>query len=70
MGALNEFVPDLLEESLYALRLDGLESDPIYAGGTVIVFGQRVRLTQRFHLAYMDVQTPATPGRLSLRLDV
>jgi hypothetical protein len=29
-----------------------------------------IRLTQRFHFAYMDVQTPETPGRLGLRLDV
>src|SRR5262245_16217421 len=70
VGAVNKFVPDLREESLYALRVDVLEGDPVYAGGTVILFGHRVRLTQRFHLAYMDVQTPETPGRLSLRLDV
>src|SRR5262245_38860672 len=44
IGALNEFVPDLLEESLYALLLDGLEGHPVYAGGTVVFFGQRIRL--------------------------
>src|SRR5262245_55466531 len=44
IGALNEFVPDLLEESLYALLLDDLEGDPVYAGSTVILFGQRIRL--------------------------
>src|SRR5262245_9573544 len=44
IGALNEFVPDLLEESVYASRLDGFEGDPIYAGSTVVFFGQRVRL--------------------------
>jgi hypothetical protein len=29
VGALNEFVPDLLEESIYALPFNGLEGDPI-----------------------------------------
>jgi gamma-glutamyltranspeptidase/glutathione hydrolase len=29
----------------HVLRLDGLEGDPVYAGGTVVFFGQRIRLT-------------------------
>jgi hypothetical protein len=44
VGALNQFIPDLLEERLYALRFDGREGNPIYSGGTIIVFGQRIRL--------------------------
>jgi hypothetical protein len=34
VGALNQFIPDLLEERLYALRFDGREGNPIYSGGT------------------------------------
>jgi hypothetical protein len=52
---LYEFVLNLLEESCYALRLDGREGDPVYSRSTIVVFGQRIRLTQRFHLADMDV---------------
>ena len=43
IGALDQFVPDLPEESLYALRLDGREGDPVYSGSTIIIFGQRIR---------------------------
>src|SRR5262249_16347907 len=43
---------------------------PVYARGTVIFFGQRIRLAQRFHFADVNVQTPETPGRFSLPLDV
>ena len=70
IGSPYEFVPDLFEECFYALRLDGCEGDPIYSGSTIVILGQRIRRTQRFQLADMDVQTPETPGRLSLRLDV
>jgi len=65
-----QFVPDPREECLYALRLDGLEGHSVYSRSAIIALGQRIRLAQRFHLADMDVQTPETPGRLSLRLDV
>src|SRR6516162_5863540 len=70
IGALNQFVPDLLEDSVYAMRLDGPEGDPIYTGCTIVFFGQLIRLAQCFHLTNMDVQAPETPGRVSLRLDV
>jgi hypothetical protein len=44
VGALNQFAPDLPEECLHALRLDGREGDPIYSGSTIIIFGQLIRL--------------------------
>src|SRR5262245_47305037 len=70
IGAPHEFVLDPLEERFNALRLDGREGHPVYARGTIVVLRQRIRSTQRFHLADVDVQTPETPGRLGLRLDV
>src|SRR5258706_10613879 len=68
--APNQFVPDLHEERLYALRFNGRKGDPVTSWSTIIAFGQRIRRTQGFHLADMDVQTPETPGHLGLRLDV
>jgi hypothetical protein len=38
---LYEFVLNLLEESRYALRLDGREGDPVFSRSTIVVFGQR-----------------------------
>src|SRR5262245_25447183 len=58
IGAPLEFVPDPLEERFNALRLDGREGHPVYARGTIVVLRQRIRSTQRFHLADVDVQTP------------
>ena len=46
------------------------DGHPVYAGGTIIRFSQRIRLAQCFRFADVDVQTPETPGRLRLRLDV
>jgi len=70
VGAAYKFIPDLLEESIYSMRFDGREGDAIYSGYTVVFFGQLIRFAQCFHLTNMDVQTPETPGRVSLRLDV
>src|SRR5438034_2177117 len=65
-----QFVPQLLEQSLRALRLDGRERHPVNPRGSVVLFGHFVCFAQRLHLADVDVKTPETPGRFSLRLDV
>ena len=52
------------------MRLDGLERHTVYSRCAVILLGQRIRLTQSLHLADMDVQTPETPGRFNVRLDI
>src|SRR6202040_1477625 len=37
--------------------------------GSIVLFGHLIRFTQRLRLADVDVKTPETPGRFSLRLD-
>src|SRR5208282_5090161 len=70
VGAPDQFVPDLLEQSVRALRFDGLEGNPIYSRGSIVLFGHLIRFAQRLRLADVDVKTPETPGRFSLRLDI
>src|SRR5260370_12346956 len=60
----------MFAQSFWALRLDGLERHPVNSRGSVVLFGHFVRFAQRLHLADVDVQTPETPGRFRLRLDV
>ena len=43
---------------------------PSIPGAPLLFLASAYASRQRFHLADMDVQTPETPGRLSLRLDV
>jgi hypothetical protein len=50
-----QFVPQLLEQSPYAVRLDGLEGDPVYSRRPVVLFGHLIRRTQGLHLADVDV---------------
>src|SRR4249920_2371402 len=70
VGALDQFVPDLLKETFHALFLDGLEADSVTARSSIIGFSHRVRSAQRLHLADVNVQTPESPVRFSLRLGV
>src|SRR5580704_17899498 len=42
-GAPDQFVPQLLEQSLRALRLDGLEGDPVYSRCPIVQFGHLIR---------------------------
>ena len=51
-------------------RLDGRERDPVDARGPVVLLGHLVGFVERLHLADVDVQSPETPSRFSLRLDV
>src|SRR5437773_5994949 len=60
----SQFVPDLQKERLDSALLDGLEGDPVNAGSTVVLLGQRVSFVKGFHLADVDVQAPAAPGRV------
>src|SRR5207248_3713324 len=46
VGAPGQFVAQLLEQSLHALRLDGLERDPVYSRGPIVLFGHRIRCAQ------------------------
>ncbi len=55
VGAPGQFVAQLLEQSLHALRLDGLERDPVYSRGPIVLFGHRIRCAQGLHLADVDV---------------
>src|ERR1017187_8191939 len=52
------------------MRLDGLERDSVDARRPVIPLGQPIRLTQRLLFANVNIQSPETPGRFRLRLDV
>src|ERR1700746_1656624 len=55
VGAPGQFVAQLLEQSLRAMRLDGLERDPVYSRGPIVLFGHRIRCAQGLHLADVDV---------------
>ena len=55
VSAPDQFVPQLLEQSPYALCLDGLEGNPVYSRRTVVLFGHLIRCTQGLHLADVDV---------------
>src|SRR5208282_2736384 len=70
IAALDQFVRNLPEERLYALRFDGLEGHPVTSRSAIVLFGQRIRLAQCVQLADVDIESPEPPGRLSLRLDV
>src|SRR5271166_4943757 len=65
-----QFVPQLLDQSLRALRLNGLEGHPVYSRSPIVLFGHLIRCAQGLHPADVDVKPPETPGRFSLRLDV
>src|SRR5208283_5046645 len=66
----DQFVRNLPEERLYALRFDGFEGHPVTSRSPIVLFGQRIRLAQCVQLADVDIESPEPPGRLSLRLDV
>ena len=70
IAARVQFVPDLLKEFFHALRLDGLEGNAVTARRPIIFLGHRVRSPQRLPLADVNVQTPETPVRFSLRLGI
>ena len=55
VGAPDQFIRDLLEEDLYALRFDGLEGHPVNSRSAIVLLGQRVRLAQCVQLADVDV---------------
>src|SRR5262245_66581893 len=66
--ALIQFVPNLLKEAFCALRFDGLEGHSVYSRSPIVLFGQRVRLAYRLHLADMELQSLVKTGRIVLRL--
>src|SRR6201988_1443459 len=43
LGAPGQFVPQLLEQSLRALRLNGLEGHPVYSRSPIVLFGHLIR---------------------------
>ncbi len=70
IAALDQFVTDLLKKALHASFLNGLERDSITSRSPIVTLGHRVRSAQRLPLADVNVQTPETPVRFSLRLGV
>jgi hypothetical protein len=54
-GLPGQFVAQLLEQSLHALRFDGLERDSVHSRGPIVLFGHRIRCVQGLHLADVDV---------------
>ena len=55
VGAPGQFVAQLLEQSLHAVRLNGLERDPVNPRGPIVLFGHRIRCAQGLHLADVDI---------------
>jgi NAD(P)-dependent dehydrogenase (short-subunit alcohol dehydrogenase family) len=55
VGTPGQFVPQLLEQSLRALRLNGLEGHPVYSRSPIVLFGHLIRCAQGLHLADVDV---------------
>src|SRR5215469_11839034 len=55
VGALGQFVPYLLEQSIHASRFDGLEGHSIYARSAVVLFGRLIRCAQCLLLAHVNV---------------
>jgi hypothetical protein len=55
VGVPSQFVPYLREQTLLALRLDGLEGDPVNSRSPIVLFGHLIRSAQRVHLADVDL---------------
>ena len=55
VGAPRQFVPQLLEQSLRAVRLNGLEGHPVYSRSPIVLFGHLIRCAQGLHLADVNV---------------
>ena len=55
VGTPRQFVPQLLEQSLRALRLNGLEGHPVYSRSPIVLFGHLICCAQGLHLADVDV---------------
>src|SRR5579863_1773431 len=70
IGAPDQLLLDLLEETFHPTRFDGLECHPVNSGGAIVCLRHLVGFAERLHLADVHVQTPETPRRFSLRLDV
>src|SRR5881392_1166092 len=57
VGAPGQFIAQLLEQSLHALRLDGLERDPVYSRGPIVCLA----------IAYAARRVPILPRGLGPR---
>src|SRR5438270_3566203 len=55
VGTPRQFVPQLLEQSPRALRLNGLEGHPVYSRSPIVLFGHLIRCAQGLYLADVDV---------------
>src|ERR1700756_2469569 len=55
VGVPRQFVPQLLEQSLRALRLNGLEGHPVDSRSPLVLFCHLIRCAQGLHLADVDV---------------
>src|SRR5215471_1522479 len=61
IGALGQFVPDLLKETFHALFFNGREGHSVDARGAIVFLSPLECGAQGFHLADVNVQTPETP---------
>jgi site-specific DNA recombinase len=66
----DQFVPDLLKKTLHSARFDGLEGYTVNARCPLVFLRHRVGFPKGLLFANMIVQSPESPGRFSLRLDV
>ena len=66
----DQLVPQLREEDVRARGLDVFEGNPVDTRRPIVRLRHRVRGLKRLYLADVDEQSPESPGRFSLRLDV
>src|SRR6267142_5677107 len=67
---LDQFVLNLFQKTFPSAFLNGFKRHPVDPRSSVITFRHPVGFLERFHLADVNVQSPETPSRFSLRLDV
>src|SRR5258705_10035700 len=66
VGAPRQFVPPLVEQSLRALRLNGLEGHPVYSRIPIVLFGHLIRCAQGLHLHTWTYRPQKPPDRSGL----
>src|SRR5215469_2363602 len=64
VGAPDQFVAQLLEQSLHALRLDRLEGHSVYSRGAIVLFGHIDGRLCHLVLAFLTVETSQMAGPL------
>src|SRR5713101_8191263 len=67
---VDQFVLNLFQKTFPSAFLNGFKRHPVNSRSSVIILRHPVGFLERFHLADVNVQSPETPSRFSLRLDV